>query len=102
MFCELLEISTRLKQEHAAIPEVSARCQKTLRRRTVGFFDESIDVEGLTKRLTATDVAIARLRSTRNHPERDKLPLLSHRNSCRNGRLECGFVLDDMIGREHE
>ena len=86
---ELAQVAARAEEEHAAVPVILARGQKTLRRGEVRLLDEAVDgVDGARgadnrrsgarhtgQRLSRpTDVAIARLRRVGDHAEGDEPP----------------------------
>ena len=105
---ELAQVAARAEQEHAAVPVVLARGHEALGGGEVGFLDEAVDgIDGTARRRALearqrlggpADVAVARLRPFRYHPEGDEAPCLGGGQCGPDGRLEGHHLAHHMVG----
>ncbi len=96
----------RLHDEDAAVPEVLARVDVSLRRRLVRFLHEAIEDEGMTMgqarhRDAAPDVTVAGLGRSRRDAEGDQRALLRQPGGAAQRRAKGAAVADDMVRRHH-
>src|SRR5690606_33128801 len=99
---ELVEVKARGQHEHAAVPEVLARGDISLRCRCVRLLDEGGKLEPVAAGLAAPKIAVARLRGRRHDAEADQSARRGGADGSLDGLGEGGYVLNCMVRRERQ